>query len=144
MISNVFNRPPIKVPGVKTYIVNKVEQNQNQWMLILEHIKQRSGGLVVRCWPLSPLTSLSHSSFGGCISGDMTPPTRLRTSWLQFVIRDAWSSARWSIHITTFLRGSPGRGPKPRQQKWNIHVILFAKCTESLSNGNSQIFLYFY
>lgn len=121
-----------------TQRVNKVEQDQNQRMLTLEQIKQRSGGLVVLRWPRAPLTSLSHTSFGGCISGDMTPPTRLRTPWLEFVIREAWSSARWSIHITTFLSGSPGRAHISKIK--NIHNILFAQCTEKFPNANLQPF----
>lgn len=66
--------------------------------------------------PGSPLTSLSHSSLGGCSSGDMIPPTLLRTPWPLRVMRVACSSARWSIHITTFLCLSPaGIGVKETQ-----------------------------
>lgn len=142
MFNNVFNRPSTRVSGVHTH-THTVKPDQNQCMLTLEQIKQRPGGLAVLCWPRSPLTSLSHSSFGGCISGDMTPPTRLRTPWLEFVIREAWSSARWSIHITTFLSGSPGRGNTSRQKTWKhgtIHNTLFEQCMENFSNGNLQTF----
>ncbi|KAG7227287.1 hypothetical protein INR49_000291 [Caranx melampygus] len=61
-------------------------------------------------------------SLGGCISGDMTPPTLLRTLWPVFVIRAACSAARWSIHITTFLCLSPGERKQNHQRAGGVEA----------------------
>ncbi len=64
------------------------------------------------------LTSLSHRSLGGCISGDITPPTPRSARCLEAVIREACSAARWSIHITTFLSRTPADRPVCDDHLW--------------------------
>lgn len=55
------------------------------------------------------LTSLSHRSFGACISTDITPPTYWRTLCLVSLILWTWLIARWSSHMMMFRWGSPGK-----------------------------------
>ncbi|KAK3545767.1 hypothetical protein QTP70_011861 [Hemibagrus guttatus] len=40
---------------------------------------------------VAELKMLSHSNFGGCISGDITPPTELRTRRMEGDVKEAWS-----------------------------------------------------
>lgn len=84
--------------------------------------------------PRSPLTSLSHSSLGGCSSGDMIPPTLFRTPWPVFVMRVACSSARWSIHITTFWCLSPaGIGCQPNTNEGILHQEMYTETANHFS-----------
>ena len=52
---------------------------------------------------LSGKFSFNQSNFGISISGEIDPPTQDSTSCLVSLILCAWSIARWSSHIITFL-----------------------------------------
>ncbi|MCY1231421.1 hypothetical protein D9M72_438680 [compost metagenome] len=54
--------------------------------------------------------SFSQSSFGVCISGETRPPTYRSTSWPTALIRSAWPTARWSIHM---MMSRSGRSDGP-------------------------------